>query len=79
MKTIATLIAAAALVPAVAVAAPKPAASVESPASEGAPAAKAEPRRYCVKTASMTGSRIERKECRSLDAWLARGFDPRAQ
>lgn len=79
MKTVSALIvAAAALMPAVAIAAPKPAASVEAPSSE-ATAAKVAPRRYCVNTASMTGSRIERRECRTLDAWLAKGFDPRVK
>lgn len=77
MKTIATVIAAIALTPAVAFAAPKPAESVESPASE-AQVAKSEPRRYCV-AGTPTGSRLERRECRTLDAWLKKGFDPRVQ
>lgn len=76
MKTIATLIAALALTPSVALAAPKPAESVESVASE-APVAKPQPRRYCV-ASTPTGSRVERRECRTLDAWLKDGVDPRA-
>lgn len=79
MKTIAAaVIAAAVALPSVAVAAPKPAESVESP-SASAPVAQADTRRYCVVSRAMTGSRLERRECRTLDAWLATGFDPREQ
>lgn len=77
MKIIATLIAAAALTPTVALAAPKPAESVESPASDSV-VAKSQQRRYCVVN-TPTGSRVERRECRTLDAWLASGVDPRAK
>lgn len=79
MKTIAAaLIAAAVAIPTAAFAAPKPAESVETPSSTPS-VAQADTRRYCVVTSSMTGSRIERRECRTLDAWLAKGFDPRVQ
>jgi hypothetical protein len=49
--------------------------SITAPAQAegGAPRAKAT--RYCV-LSRITGSRIERKTCRTREAWLAEGFDP---
>jgi hypothetical protein len=78
MKSIATaLIAAAVAVPSIAFAAPKPAESVENAAASPV-VASVKPRRYCV-VSTPTGSRLERRECKTLDAWLAEGVDPRAQ
>ncbi len=37
------------------------------------------PQRYCVVDDSLTGSRLAKRECKTLDAWLAEGFDPRAK
>ena len=34
-------------------------------------------RRYCVEY-DVTGLRIERRDCRTLERWLSEGFDPRA-
>lgn len=74
MTHIALVFAAAALAtPAVASAESKPEASVEtaSTATTHAP-------HYCV-VDTPTGSNIERRTCKSLEAWLAEGFDPRAK
>ena len=74
MTRTALIFAAAALaVPTLASAEPKPEANVEtaSTATTRAP-------RYCV-VETPTGSNIERRTCKSLDAWLAEGFDPRAK
>ena len=74
MTRTALIFAAAALaIPAVASAEPKPDTSTEiaSTASARAP-------RYCV-VDTPTGSNIERRTCKSLDAWLAEGYDPRAK
>jgi hypothetical protein len=69
----ALIFAAAALaIPAVASAAPKPDASAADPATT------ARAPRYCV-VDTPTGSKIERRTCKSLDAWLAVGFDPRTK
>ena len=74
MTRIALIFAATALaIPAVASAEPKPDASAgtASTATTHAP-------RYCV-VDTPTGSKLERRTCKSLDAWLAEGFDPRAK
>lgn len=72
------LIAAAALTAATAASAePKPEAS-DTAAVASTTTAVAPSKRYCV-VATPTGSRLERRECKSLDAWLADGFDPRAK
>lgn len=56
--------------------APTPAtASITGPAQPEGGQPQARKRRYCVMTA-ITGSRIERKTCRTRQAWLAQGFDP---
>jgi hypothetical protein len=68
------LIAAAALTVATAAdAEPKPEANGEPVVAKAAPA-----QRYCVVSVP-TGSRLERRDCKTLDAWLATGFDPRAK
>lgn len=78
MKSMLMIAVATALVaPAVALAAPKPEASATRlVASAGAAATTAKPKRYCV-VSTPTGSRLERRDCKTLDAWLAEGFDPR--
>lgn len=63
--------------PVVASAAPKPADS-EAAANAGRSGVD-KPRRYCVVDNSVTGSRIATRQCKSLDAWLADGFDPRTE
>lgn len=69
-----TLIAAAALtVATVASAEPKPEANGEPIVAKTAPA-----QRYCV-VDTPTGSLIARRECKTLEQWLAVGFDPRAK
>ncbi|UVO51648.1 hypothetical protein M0208_14450 [Sphingomonas sp. SUN019] len=53
-------------------------ASVNSSAASGTTAASGaqnEARRYCI-VETPTGSRIERKECRTRADWLKQGFDP---
>ena len=71
------LIAAAALTAATAASAePKPEAS--DTAAVSATTAAAPAKRYCV-VDTLTGSRLQQRECKSLDAWLAEGFDPRAK
>lgn len=64
--------AAALAIPAIASAEPKPDASTANPATT------AHAPRYCV-VDTPTGSNIQRKTCKSLEAWLADGFDPRAK
>jgi hypothetical protein len=59
-------------IPAIASAEPKPDASTANPATT------ARAPRYCV-VDTPTGSNIERRTCKSLDAWLAEGFDPRVK
>lgn len=74
MTRTAMIFAAAALaVPAIASAEPKPDASVEtaSTATTRAP-------RYCV-VDTPTGTRIQKRVCKPLEAWLAEGFDPRTK
>lgn len=74
MTRTALIFAAAALaIPAVASAEPKPDANSETTATTAAHAP-----RYCV-VDTPTGSRLETRTCKSLDAWLAEGFDPRAK
>lgn len=74
MTRTALMVAAAALaIPSVASAAPKP---DESAAT--ASTAAAAPARYCVAD-TLTGSRLEHRTCKSLEAWLAEGFDPRVK
>ncbi len=53
------------------------AATTAATASATAPAAQsaAKPKSYCVKEA-LTGSRLERKVCKTRDEWLAQGWDP---
>lgn len=68
--------AAALAVPAIAAAEPKPEApQVDAPAATTT-TAKPVTKRYCV-VAQVTGSRIERRDCKTLDQWLSQGFDPR--
>lgn len=62
--------------PAVASAAPK-SANADTSTSQQTDAAKTQ--RYCVVDDSMTGSRLAKRECKTLDAWLAEGFDPRTK
>ena len=59
--------------PAIASAAPKPVAPAQADTAQ-APAARTQ--RYCI-VSQVTGSRVDHRECRTLDAWLARGVDPR--
>lgn len=66
--------AAALAIPAIASAEPKPDASTATPATTATQHAP----RYCV-VDTPTGSNIERRTCKSLEAWLAEGFDPRAK
>jgi hypothetical protein len=54
---------------------PATAPSITAPAQAEGSAARAKPTRYCV-IGTVTGSRIERKTCRTREAWLAEGFDP---
>lgn len=61
------------------VAVPAFAATSDTPVVLASAAPIAQPRatqRYCVVDV-MTGSRIARRECKTLDKWLARGVDPR--
>jgi len=74
--TTSLIAAAAAMValPVAASAAPKPAEG-EIPASTREASAN-ESQRYCIVT-TPTGSRLERRECKTLAAWQAAGVDPR--
>lgn len=49
--------------------------AIAAPAQAGGSAVKAKPTRYCV-ASTPTGTRIERKTCRTREAWLAHGYDP---
>lgn len=74
MKTIIAIAAATLAVPAIAQEPSAPRASaVAAPAQVGGTAAGE--RRHCVKD-TPTGTRIERKDCRTRTQWLAYGFDP---
>lgn len=74
MTRTALIFAAAALaIPAVASAEPKPDAGAANPATTAQRAP-----RYCI-VDTPTGSNIQRRTCKSLGAWLAEGFDPRAK
>ncbi|HEX8388592.1 MAG TPA: hypothetical protein VF636_06215 [Sphingomonas sp.] len=76
MKTIIAIAAAFLAVPAVAQDQSQvQAATAVAPASTGGSAAKVKPTRYCYQD-DVTGSRIQRKECKTREQWLARGFDP---
>ena len=47
-----------------------------APATQASPDAKPmKDKRYCVQ-AAITGSRLDRKECRTRAEWLKEGFDP---
>lgn len=63
--------------PAAASAAPKAAGADTSASEQQSGIVKSQ--RYYVVDDSMTGSRLARRECKTLDAWLAEGFDPRAK
>lgn len=73
IRTALIFAAAALAIPAVASAEPKPDTSTEMAAATSPHAP-----RYCV-VDTPTGSNIERRTCKPLEAWLADGFDPRAK
>lgn len=72
-RTMMTLAAAALALPTIASAEPK----ADPDAAAATSPARTRTVRYCV-VETPTGSRIEHRTCKSLDAWLAEGFDPRA-
>ncbi len=75
MKTIFAIAAALCAVPAIAQETQTSSAPTVVAPAQGGSAAKSRETRYCY-LADTTGSRIQRKECRTRDQWLARGFDP---
>ena len=56
---------------------PNATSSITAPAQADGGAPRAKSTRYCV-VGALTGSRIERKTCRTRQAWLNEGFDPLA-
>ena len=77
ISTIAIVAIAGLTTPGVALAAPKPAVTEATAKTERPGVAK--PQRYCVVDAPATGSHLKTRVCKTLDAWLAEGFDPRSK
>lgn len=76
MKILIAIAAASLAVPAAAQNDPAPRApTITAPAQGGGGATKAKPTRYCVKS-DITGSRIQRRACRTRSDWLLQGYDP---
>ena len=47
-----------------------------SPSAAGQPAPAPSKTRYCLKTEAVTGTMLQRQECKTLDQWKALGVDP---
>ncbi|MBB5715809.1 hypothetical protein [Sphingomonas aerophila] len=59
---------------------PKPAPSASPATNDGSladrTASASQSRRYCIVAGDITGTRINRKICRTRDEWMKQGFDP---
>lgn len=77
-RLFAATIAAAVALPTAAFAEPKPAATtIASAATAEVGAAAVDPKKKVCIAVAMTGSLMKQRECRTMEAWLASGVNPR--